>query len=255
MSDHVDINRDYWDGIAPDWAQGGEHAWAQEEARWGVWNLPEAELALLPADMTGMDAVELGCGTGYVSAWMARRGARVTGLDVSEVQLETARRMNDRTGAGITFLTGDAERTGLPDASFDFAISEYGAAIWCDPEIWLREAWRLLRPGGELVFLGTHPMMILCSPLTGAPAERALHRPLRGLKGADWTNVEIEPAGVEFNLSHSGWHRLFAEIGFGVVRYLELFGPKGGTPFSIDVAPDWGHDYPIEQVWHLRKPA
>jgi 16S rRNA G1207 methylase RsmC len=41
---------------------------------WGNWSLPEEELRLLPDDMTGMDAIELGCGTGYVSAWMARRG-------------------------------------------------------------------------------------------------------------------------------------------------------------------------------------
>lgn len=255
MASHVEINRDYWDGIAPDWETAGEGAWARGTPAWGVWNLPESDLHLLPEDMSGQDAIELGCGTGYVARWMELRGAQVTAVDVSEAQLTTARRLNAKHGGAITFLNADAERTGLPDAAFDFAISEYGAAIWCDPEVWLREAWRLLRPGGELVFLGSHPMMILCAPLNGAPPDRALHRPLRDLRGADWTDVEIDPAGVEFNLSHSGWHKLFGEIGFRVERYLELFGPKGATPFSIDVTPDWGHDYPIEQVWHLKKPG
>ena len=49
---------------------------------------------------------------------------------------------------------GNAEATPFPDASFDFAISEYGAAIWCDPYKWIPEAARLLRPGGRLHFLG-----------------------------------------------------------------------------------------------------
>jgi SAM-dependent methyltransferase len=130
-----------------------------------------------------MDAIELGCGTGYVSAWMARRGARVTGIDVSAEQLATARRLQGEHGLDVTFLEGNAEATGLPDAAFDFAISEYGAAIWCDPDLWLPEAHRLLRPGGTLVFLGNHPMAIITTPLNGAPCERVLHRPYRGADG------------------------------------------------------------------------
>ena len=52
----------------------------------------------------------------------------------------------------------------LPDASFDFAISEYGASIWCDPYEWIPEAARLLRPGGRLVFLVNAPLIMLCGP-------------------------------------------------------------------------------------------
>jgi ubiquinone/menaquinone biosynthesis C-methylase UbiE len=137
--------------------------------------------------MTGMDAIELGCGTGYVSAWMARRGARVTGIDVSAEQLATARRLMDEHGLDITFLEGNAEATGLPDAAFDFAISEYGAAIWCDPDLWLPEAHRLLRPGGTLVFLGNHPMAIITTP----PQRRALRaRAAPALPGPDGRRLD-----------------------------------------------------------------
>ena len=48
---------------------------------------------MLPADMSGLAAIELGCGTGYVSGWMARRGASVVGIDNSRRQLDTARRL------------------------------------------------------------------------------------------------------------------------------------------------------------------
>ena len=194
---YVEINRDYWNGMADDWVAAGEQLWACSTPEWGIWGHSEKDLSMLPEHLGGKDAIELGCGTGYVSGWLARRGARVTGIDVSSEQLDTARRLANLRDLEITFLEGNAERVDLDDATFDFAISEYGAAIWCDPDNWLREAWRLLRPGGELVFLGNHPLMLVCTPLNGAPCEYALHRPYLGMTGADWTEVEIEPGGVE----------------------------------------------------------
>ena len=94
-------------------------------------------------------AIELGCGTGYVSAWMRRRGASVYAIDNSERQLATARRLATEHGVEFTLHHGSAEAVPYPDHFFDFAISEYGAAIWCDPYLWIPEAHRLLRPGGS----------------------------------------------------------------------------------------------------------
>jgi SAM-dependent methyltransferase len=253
MSDHVTVNRDFWNGMAKDWAAAGEYAWASDEVTWGNWSLPNAELQLLPEDMSGMDAIELGCGTGYVSAWMARRGARVTGIDVSAEQLATAERLRAEHGLDIAFIEGNAEATGLPDASFDFAISEYGAAIWCDPDLWLPEAHRLLRPGGTLVFLGNHPMTLLTTPLNGAPCDTSLHRAYRDLKGADWTEVEFDPGGIEFNRTISGWMALFDAVGFDLLRYQELFAPKDAEGDRYSVPSAWAKAYPAEQVWSLRR--
>ena len=59
--------------------------------------MPETEIRML-GDVAGKDVVELGCGTAYVSAWLARRGARVTGVDLTAEQLETARRMQAEHG-------------------------------------------------------------------------------------------------------------------------------------------------------------
>jgi len=77
LPEHVLVNRTQWDADAPAWVAAGERSWAAPEAHWGAWKIPETTVGLLPRDMTGMDAIELGCGTGYVSAWMARRGATV----------------------------------------------------------------------------------------------------------------------------------------------------------------------------------
>lgn len=254
MQPHVPINRDYWNGQAAAYAEPGERLWAQAEPEWGIWSTPEAEVDMLPAEMDGLDAIELGCGTAYVAGWMARRGARVTGIDVSPAQLATARRLADAHGAELTLIEGDAEAVPLPDASFDFAISEYGAAIWCRPEAWLAEAHRLLRPGGRCRFLGNHPLLILATPASGAPAEAVLHRPLRGLTGADWTKVEFEPAGIEFNLPVGAWFALFRRLGFAVEDYRELYARPETRNAPFHVSADWARSWPSEQVWMLRKP-
>ena len=146
LPDYVLKNRDLWDAQAESWVSAGERSWAGEPT-WGIWAIPESELALLTEDMTGMRTIELGCGTGYVSSWIIRRGATAVGIDNSERQIATARRLAEEHGAQLELLHGNAERVPEPDASFDFAISEYGAAIWADPFEWIPEAWRLLAPG------------------------------------------------------------------------------------------------------------
>lgn len=251
--DHLTINKDVWDADAANWVDVGKHLWSLETPVWGNWGNPDDGLNLLPPDMNGMDAIELGCGTGYVAGWMTRRGARVTAIDLSTEQLATARQMASDHGADITFIEGNAEETGLPDAAFDFAISEYGASIWCPPGTWLREAWRLLRPGGRLVFLGNHPLSLICSPLDGSPCDRTLHRPYAGMWGADWTEVEFEPTGICFNLTISSWMDLFAEIGFRVTGYKEVYAPEWATGTRAAIPADWAKIYPLEQVWFLEK--
>ena len=252
LPDYVLENRSHWDATADAWVDPAIRSWVAQEPTWGSWGLPEQKLQLLPIDMSGMTAIELGCGTAYVSAWMAKRGAQVVGIDNSERQLATARRLSAEHGIEIELIHGNAETVPYPDSSFDFAISEYGAAIWCDPYRWIPEAFRLLRPGGRLVFLGTSPLVQLCMPLSGASAEPHLHRSYFAMHRIDWTTVEIDPGGIEFNLPISEWFRLFADTGFEVTEYLELQAPESaeGTPFAIPAS--WAKRWPSEQVWKLR---
>jgi len=252
LPDYVSKNRELWDADAENWVASGERAWRGEPC-WGIWHLPETELRLLPEDMRGMRAIELGCGTGYVSSWMIRRGAKVTGVDNSERQLATARRFAQEHGVELELLHGNAERLPYADASFDFAISEYGAAIWADPFEWIPEACRLLVAGGELVFLGNHPLVALAQDLqSDAPVGRQLINPYFGMRRMDWTEPNGS-AGTEFNLPISEWLGLFDRTGFDVVAYHELRAPKPGPEVRFFVTADWARDYPSEQVWHLRK--
>lgn len=252
LPEHVLANRRYWDGMAEHWIADGERGFRSVEPSWGYWDRPEADLRLLPDDMKGMRAIELGCGTAYVSSWMARRGAQVVGIDNSARQLETARRLAREYALDITLVLGNAEHVPYPDQSFDFAISEYGAAIWCDPRVWIPEAHRLLKPGGRLVFLGNTPLAMVCMPTSGAPCEPVLHRPYFGLHRLDWRDVELDPGGVEFNLPISEWLRLFRNTGFEVIDYLELQAPED-TPDRYFMPGSWARRWPAEHVWKLRR--
>src|SRR5688500_15298585 len=162
--DHVARNRVARDRMAADYVESGRRNWASDEITWGIFDVPESRIGMLPPDLTGMDVVELGCGTAYVSAWLARRGARPVGIDNSPAQLETARRMQAEFGLAFPLHLGNAEETPFPEASFDLAISEYGASIWCDPYRWLPEAARILRPGWRLIFLVNGTLLMLCTP-------------------------------------------------------------------------------------------
>jgi SAM-dependent methyltransferase len=145
-ADHVRRNRAAWDRWAAGSAAAGLRNWAKAEPSWGIWAVAETQAGVFPPDLEGRDSIELGCGTGYVSAWLARRGARPVGLDNSVAQLATARQLQDRFGLRFPLIHASAEQTPFADASFDLAISEYGASIWCDPYAWIPEAARLLRP-------------------------------------------------------------------------------------------------------------
>jgi SAM-dependent methyltransferase len=239
-------NRDDWTKANAEYtdAQASDR-WAREHIEWGMWDVPESELGIL-GDVAGLDVVELGCGTAYFSAWLARRGARPVGVDVTPAQLATARRCQEETGHVFPLVEADAVSTGLADASFDLALSEYGASIWCDPFLWIPEAHRLLRPGGRLVFLRNSTLVILCSPDTDEPAGTTLQRPQRGMHRFSWPD-----SGVEFHLGHGDWIALLRDTGFDVMRLVELFAPEGSQshPYYDFVSADWARQWPSEEIW------
>ncbi len=252
LPEYAAANRALWDATANEWVEPGERNWASPP-RWGIWGIPETELRLLPDDMSGLRAIELGCGTGYVSAWMTRLGAAVVGIDNSQGQLETAERLRAEHGLRIEFIHGIAEQVPFSDGSFDFAISEYGAALWSDPYAWIPEAHRLLRPGGRLVFLSSTTLSAICTPLDGSgPATETLQRPYFGAHVFDWRHVD-DPGGVEFHLPTGEWFQLFGATGFTVDDFAEVQAPEDDDEVRFFATAEWAHAFPSEQVWWLTK--
>jgi SAM-dependent methyltransferase len=249
-SDHVLRNRLAWDQWAADYAGPGQRAWAAAEPSWGIWSVPETQASVLPASLDGQDSIELGCGTGYVSAWLARRGARPVGLDNSAAQLATARSLQQRFGLGFPLVHASAEQPPFADASFDLVISEYGASIWCDPYAWIPQAARLLRPGGQLIFLVNSVLLMLTiQDQDGLPAAGQLLRPYFGMHRFEWPDDN----SVEFHLGHGDMIRLLRRCGLQVEDLLELRPLPGATASHPLATFEWARQWPCEEVWKARK--
>ena len=196
-------------------------------------------------DVAGLDVIELGCGTAYVSAWLARRGARPVGVDLTPAQLDTARRCQEHFGLSFPLIEANAEDVPLPDGSFDLAVSEYGASVWCDPERWIPEAARLLRPGGRLVFLTNSVQVTVCVPEDGGHAEDRLLRPQKGMSRVEWPG-----GGIEFHPSHGDWIRILRGNGFVIEALHELYAPETRRPLSTTTSPPpMGQEWPVEDLW------
>jgi SAM-dependent methyltransferase len=225
-------------------------SWAKEEIDWGMFSGPEAEINAL-GDVAAKDVIELGCGTAYFGAWLAKRGARVTGVDPTPAQLETARRMSQEFGVPIELVEASAEDVPLPDESFDLAVSEYGASIWADPELWIAEAARLLRPGGRLVFLCNSTLSILCSPDEGK-VEKRLLRSHADLGRIEWPG---EDEGVNYHLAHGEMIRLLRKNGFEILALHERLAPGSTEDHTYyDYVPaEWARRWPAEEIWVARK--
>ena len=195
--DYVAKNRDGWTQTNAEYTDGAaEQAWSDRPFTWGVFGVPEEELGVL-GDVAGLDVVELGCGTAYFAARLARLGARPVGIDVTPAQLDTARRMQEQTGLRFPLIEANAEDVPLPDAAFDLAVSEYGASLWCDPYLWIPEAHRLLRPGGRLVFLTNSPLNILCAiEEPDSTSETFSVRSAASIGSTGWTAVSSSISGT-----------------------------------------------------------
>ncbi|MFN8592962.1 MAG: class I SAM-dependent methyltransferase [Thermomicrobiales bacterium] len=201
--------------------------------------------------MTGLDIAELGCGTAYFSAWLARRGARPVALDASPVQLETARIMQERTGISFPLELGNAEQTPFADATFDLVLSEYGASIWCDPYRWIPEASRILRPGGQLIFLVNGVILSICTPPDAGPDDPATHQLERdyfGLHRLDWND-----GSTTFNLGYGEWIRVLRANGFDIEDLVEIQAPAGVSGKFPVVTNEWAMRWPSEEIWKARK--
>lgn len=248
---HAMKNRAYWSRTSEDWVEPGRRGWSKSDIDWGIWDVPENQIhALGNLDAwRGKDSIELGCGTAYFSAWLAKIGMKPVGIDVTPAQLATARKFQQEFGLEFPLIEGNAETVPCPDESFDLALSEYGASIWCDPFRWIPEAARLLRPGGTLVFLRNSTISMLCMPDEG-PAVEALQRDYFGLNRLEWPDDD----SVEFQLPTGAMIRLLRANGLTIEDLIEVQPPAGAEPNRFEyMTLEWAKRWPSEEIWRVRK--
>ena len=157
MSDWLDLNRANWDErVAPHLAVGAFAKLAAGEARLTALEDPEI------GDVAGLRVLHLQCHVGQDSLALARRGARVTGIDFSAPALAAARAAAAESGLEARFVLASVDDAAavLPEAGgFDLVYVSWGTICWL-PDIrrWAQTIAFFLRPGGALYFADAHPM-------------------------------------------------------------------------------------------------
>jgi SAM-dependent methyltransferase len=245
----LEVNRELWTLVNAQFTDSrAASAWLADEIAWGIFEVLESEIGAL-GDVAGVDVVELGCGTAYLSAWLARRGARTLGVDLTAAQLDTARGCQQRFGVHFPLVEADATAVPLRDASFDLVVSEYGASVWCDPQRWVHEAARILRPDGRLIFLTNSVLATLCVPEEEGETQERLLRPQRDLNRVQWPG-----GGIEFHPSHGEWMRVLRANGFVIEALHELYATAGARdPDYYDISSArWASQWPIDDLWVAR---
>jgi len=237
-------NREAWNAKS-DWYQA-KHG-PQLDTRplaWGAWAIPEADIGAL-GDVSGLVVLELGCGGGQWSAFLADAGARPVGLDLSERQLEAAK---IRMRRPYPLVQADGGRVPLASATVDLVVSDHGAMSWADPFRTVPEAARVLRPGGRLVFCTSTPWLYVCVGPEDRPSD-TLTQDYFGLH-----EVEEGDGSSTFMLGYGDWIRLFRRYGLTVEDLIELRPPEGATTAYDEYVPlKWARRWPAEAIWVTRR--
>ena len=196
--------------------------------------------------------LDVACGGGHTALRFAPLVRSVVASDLTMVMLKKAQEFISEEGGvdNVTFREADAEDLPFPDESFDLAISEYGASIWADPYRWIPEAARVLRPGGELIFMVNGTILMLCMPdAEDEAAEPVLLRDYFGMHRFDWP----DDGSVEFHLGYGDMIRLLRDNGLVVEDLIEVQPPEDATTRYPFVTLEWSRRWPCEEIWKARK--
>jgi SAM-dependent methyltransferase len=205
--------RERWEASAAGW---DEHGDAHETGA-----LPVAHrMVELLRPQPGQTILELGAGmgeTGFLAAELVEPGGRLISTDGAEAMVEGARRRAERRGvANAEFRPMEIEWLDMPTASVDGILARFAYMLVPDPEAGLREARRVLRPGGRIALavwdLPEHNLHIagpgmaarelgLVTPDPSEPGPFALSAPgavEELLHAAGFDDVEVEPVDLEY---------------------------------------------------------
>lgn len=229
----VRANRSYWDGSAEAYLNEHGSFLGASEFIWCPEGIHEDDVRLLgPA--RNKDTLEVGCGAAQCSRWLAERGARAIGVDVSPGMLDQARRLQEvyplSEGAQPPLLIeSDARKMPFARNSFDIAFSAYGALPFVqDADRVLAEVARVLRPGGRWVFSVTHPFRWM---FPDVPGEAGLAAEFSYFDRTPYVELDADaqPVYAEHHRTMGDWIALINAAGFSVSAVEEPEWPEENT--------------------------
>ena len=200
--------------------------------------------AALLVDFAGVKkgdrVLDVACGTGVVALTAARRGANVSGLDLSPALLVEARKNAEIIGAKVDFREGDVEALPYKDGEFDVVLSQFGHMFAPRPEFAIREMLRVLKPGGRIAFSTWPPELMvgrlfqvtgkyLPPPPPGAAPPPAWGEPtvVRERLGAAVTNIEFMREEMTIPALSPAHYRMSVELTAGpVIKAVELLSAE-----------------------------
>jgi ubiquinone/menaquinone biosynthesis C-methylase UbiE len=224
--------RDAWKAVAENWV-----AWARQTGHdsYGRFHR-DAFVDLLPAP--GRRTVDLGCGEGRLTRDLAARGHRMVAVDAAPTMIRHAREA-DPSGE---YHVASAAELPLADAAADLVVAFMSLQDMDDPEAAVREAWRVLEPGGRFCLALVHPLNSAgrfesdepeaAFVIAGSYRERARYV----------ETVERDGLEMTFTSDHrslEGWLRLLTENSFLVEAVREIYAPEeprwSRIPFFLHV--------------------
>ena len=158
----VRANRTWWDLEAEGYYAEHGSFLGDDDFVWGPEGLRETDAGLL-GQVRGQRLLEIGAGAAQCSRYAARQGARVVATDISRGMLRRGadlnRRFTQESGLTVPLVQCDATTLPFADGAFDTVFTSYGAVPFvADSAALMRQAARVLRPGGRFVFSTTHPI-------------------------------------------------------------------------------------------------
>jgi SAM-dependent methyltransferase len=251
----AETKRVHWNAASAGYEAGQGARLDRAPAAWGTFRIPESELGVL-GDVTGLDVLEAGCGGAHWSIELAHAGARPVALDVSEAQLDYARRKMEAAGVDFPLVRASGDDIPLPDQSFDIVFCDHGVMSHVETSAALGEIGRLLRPGGLLAFCWRSPFAYVHSSAEQDVGPTLL-QDLHGLSSFDNGHQTY------FTLPHGKAIALFHRMGFLVEDLIELRAParaatpEGATELGLSLewmpAIEWSRRWPLEEIWRLRR--
>ncbi len=184
-----------WDQSAGDWDK------VAQQGKYRTYLIEGAMTELFP-DISGKSVLDAGCGNGYFTEWLSKRGTDATGFDGSKELVELAR----KTYPALKFETHDLlQPIPVGGSVYDIVLANMLLMHLANVSVFIGEAYRLLKPGGQFVFSVLHP---------------AFNHPTSKLYKSLWDKITFaKPSSIAFDYFSGETGRYESHMGSKLTHY------------------------------------